>query len=59
MPPELRKAHQQNDKAVMMAYGFWGKLNSEPACVSELMKMYQQLIEETDFNYVHCRPVIR
>ncbi len=46
MPPELRKAHQQNDKAVMMAYGFWGKLNSEPVCVSELMKMYQQLIEE-------------
>lgn len=43
MPPELRKAHQQNDKAVMVAYGFWGKLNSEPACVSELMKMYQEL----------------
>ena len=46
MPPELRKAHQQNDKAVMIAYGFWGKLNSEPACVAELMKMYQQLTEE-------------
>ena len=46
MPPELRKAHQQNDKAVMMAYGFWGKLNSEPACVAELMKMYQQLTEQ-------------
>ena len=45
MPPELRKAHQQNDKAVMIAYGFWGKLNSEPACVSELMKMYQRLTE--------------
>jgi len=45
MPPELRKAHQQNDKAVMQAYGFWGKLNSEPACVSELMKMYQKLTE--------------
>ena len=43
MPPELRKAHQQNDKAVMVAYGFWGKLNSEPACVAELMKMYQEL----------------
>lgn len=28
MPPELRKAHQANDKAVMEAYGFWGKLNS-------------------------------
>ena len=46
MPPELRKAHQQNDKAVMMAYGFWGKLNSEPACVSELMKMYQQIVSQ-------------
>ena len=43
MPPELRKAHQQNDKAVMIAYGFWGKLNSEPACVAELMRMYQEL----------------
>ena len=43
MPPELRKAHQQNDKAVMQAYGFWGKLNTETACVAELMKMYQGL----------------
>ena len=43
MPVELRKAHQQNDKAVMVAYGFWGKLNSEPACVAELMRMYQEL----------------
>lgn len=45
MPPELRKAHQQNDKAVMQAYGFWGKLNTESACVAELMKMYQKLAE--------------
>ena len=43
MPPELRKAHQANDKAVMQAYGFWGKLNSESACVAELMKLYQEL----------------
>ena len=43
MPPELRKAHQQNDKAVMQAYGFWGKLNTETKCVAELMKMYQEL----------------
>lgn len=43
MPPELRKAHQQNDKAVMQAYGFWGKLNTETECVTELMKMYQEL----------------
>ena len=46
MPPELRKAHQENDKAVMQAYGFWGKYNSEPACVAQLMKMYQALIDE-------------
>lgn len=44
--PELLKAHQQNDKAVMQAYGFWGKLNTESACVAELMKMYQKLTEE-------------
>ena len=43
MPPELRKAHQQNDRAVMEAYGFWGKLNTETECVAELMRMYQVL----------------
>ena len=43
MPPELRKAHQANDKAVMQAYGFWGKLNTESACVAELMKLYQEM----------------
>lgn len=45
MPPELRKAHQQNDKAVMQAYGFWGKLNTETECVAELMRMYQELVK--------------
>ena len=44
MPPELRKAHQENDKAVMRAYDFWGKLNTESECVAELMKMYQKMI---------------
>ena len=43
MPPELRTAHQKNDRAVMEAYGFWGKLNSESECVAELMKTYQAL----------------
>ena len=46
MPPELRKAHQQNDRAVMEAYGFWGKLNSESECVAELMKMYKELTKQ-------------
>ena len=43
MPPELRKAHQQNDKAVMQAYGFDVKTMTESSCVAELMKMYQEL----------------
>ena len=46
MPPELRKAHQQNDKAVMRAYGFDIKTTTETACVAQLMKMYQALIDE-------------
>lgn len=43
---DLVKAHRDNDKAVMEAYGFWGKLNSESECVAELMKMYQELTKE-------------
>ena len=42
MPPELRKAHQQNDLAVMEAYGFNKKI-TESECVAELMKLYQKL----------------
>ncbi|MDE6672496.1 MAG: N-6 DNA methylase [Ruminococcus sp.] len=42
MPPELRKAHQANDFAVMTAYGFDKKI-TESECVAELMKMYQKL----------------
>lgn len=42
MPPELRKAHQENDRAVMAAYGFSLKM-SESECVAELFKRYQEL----------------
>lgn len=45
MPPELRKAHQQNDKAVMRAYGFDIRTTTEASCVAERMKMYQMLTE--------------
>ena len=45
MPPELRRAHQANDRAVMQAYGFDVKTMTESACVAELMKMYQKLAE--------------
>lgn len=46
MPPELRKAHQNNDRAVMAAYGFDVKTTTESSCVAELMKMYQNLTEK-------------
>ncbi|MBS5143774.1 MAG: methylase [Firmicutes bacterium] len=45
MPPELRKAHTANDKAVMAAYGFSTKM-TEADCVAELMKLYQRLVQE-------------
>lgn len=46
MPPELRKAHQANDRAVMAAYGFSVKDMTEAACVAELMKMYKELTKK-------------
>lgn len=43
MPPELRNAHQQNDRAVMEAYGMPIKGTTESSCVAELMRRYQAL----------------
>ena len=48
MPPELRKAHQQNDRAVMAAYGFPVKGFTESDCVAALMRMYQELSKKAD-----------
>ena len=48
MPPELRKAHQKNDQAVLAAYGIKkgdAAYSSESACVAELMRRYQALTE--------------
>jgi len=45
MPPELRKAHQNNDRAVMQSYGFKVGDMTESMCVAELMRMYQMLTE--------------
>ncbi len=47
MPPELRRAHQANDRAVMQAYGFDVKTMTESGCVAELMKMYQKIIKKS------------
>ncbi|MBP3821689.1 class I SAM-dependent DNA methyltransferase [bacterium] len=54
MPPELRKAHQLNDAAVMEAYGFrtkdeqTGKSRwlTESETVAQLMQMYQELAKD-------------
>ncbi len=43
MPAELRKAHQDNDRAVMRAYGFVPGKTSESECVAKLFEMYQEL----------------
>ena len=42
MPIDLRKAHAENDHAVMDAYGFSSKMTEEEI-VAELFKMYQKL----------------
>ena len=42
MPPELRKAHAANDRAVLAAYGL-APDTPEGEIVSHLMKLYQNL----------------
>ena len=45
MPPELRKAHQNNDRAVMEAYGFPVKNFTESDCVAKLFELYQGYVK--------------
>ena len=45
MPVELRRAHQNNERAVMQAYGFKVGDMTESMCVSALMKLYQEMAE--------------
>jgi len=46
MPYDLKKAHEANDRAVMEAYGMWGKVHSEAECVAWLFKLYQELAKK-------------
>ena len=47
MPVELRKAHQDNDRAVMQAYGFPVKSTfTESQCVAELFKLYKEIAKQ-------------
>lgn len=45
MPIELRKAHKENDKAVMDAYGMSAKA-SESKIISKLFELYTSLIDK-------------
>ena len=49
MPEDLRKAHADNDKSVMEAYGFNIKM-SESEIAIELLKMYRKLSENASKN---------
>ena len=46
MPVELRRAHQENDRAVMQAYGFDVKTMTESQCVAALFKLYNNIISQ-------------
>ena len=41
MPAELRRAHRDNDRAVMEAYGFDWRAMTESACVAVLMSIHR------------------
>ena len=45
--PEVLTAHQNNDRAVMAAYGFPVKGFTESDCVAELMKLYLELTQKS------------
>jgi hypothetical protein len=44
MPDDLKKAHLDNDKAVMKAYGFTGKTDEE--VTKAFLKLYKKLTSE-------------
>ena len=45
MPPELLKAHRENDRAVMAAYGFAPNM-PEPEIVAHLFTLYSTLTQQ-------------
>ena len=48
MPPELRIAHQQNDRAVWDAYGRAWKIGQGSDCIDYLMKLYLSTADSED-----------
>ena len=46
MPKELLKAHQDNDRAVMEAYGLPIKGTGESDAVAHLFKIYEKIVNK-------------
>ena len=46
MPPDLRKAHRNNDKAVLQAYGLPIDA-TESEILTHLFKMYEKLTDQS------------
>lgn len=46
MPIDLRKAHEENDKAVLKAYGFKGREIGGSELVEKIMVLYNKIINE-------------
>ena len=44
MPPDLRKAHKENDRTVLQAYGFPPDL-TESEIVARLFEMYEKMTQ--------------
>lgn len=52
MPVELRRAHQNNDRAVMDAYGWKASSQfTESVCIAELFKLYQKITNVEEDGY--------
>ena len=46
MPQKLRQAHEENDRAVMKAYGYKRRTITESELLAKLMNMHQKLVGE-------------
>ena len=47
MPDDLKKAHLDNDKAVLAAYGFTGK--NEEEIIKALLQLYKKLTKNNEY----------
>ena len=51
MPADLRRAHQDNDRTVMAAYGMDIKTTTESSCVALLLQKYKELTGAIELSF--------